>query len=274
MKRILLTILALSLLCCHISFSSSSDWFYKVGKRDVLSISVPGNPDFSIETIAVSDEGSINYPILGDVDVDGLTVAEIAEKIRTGLIERKLLLQPAVSVDVKDYRSQSVTILGEVKTTGKHFLKGKERLLDVLAEAGGVSATAGEININRVTPEGSQNIVIKTSELLTDTVNKNPLLVSGDVIFIRTKETAQVFVSGEVAVEKPLPFVEGLTVYQAIITAGGLTRFGAKNKVKIKRTANGKEEIVPVNLSAIEKGKQKDVPLLPNDQIIVGRRVF
>jgi len=54
----------------------------------------------------------------------------------------------------------------------------------------------------------------------------------------------------------------------------GLIRFGAKNEVKIKRTANGKEEIVPVNLSAIEKGKQKDVPLLPNDQIIVGRRVF
>jgi polysaccharide biosynthesis/export protein len=274
MKRTLLTVLALGLFCCHISLSSSSDWFYKVGKRDVLSILVPGNPDFSLETTAVSDEGSIGYPILGDVDVDGLTVAEIAEKIRTGLIEKKLLLQPTVSVEVKEYRSQSVTILGEVKTTGKHFLKGRERLLDVLAEAGGLSSAAGEININRVTPEGSQNIVIKTFELLTDTANKNPLLVSGDVIFIRTKETAQVFVSGEVAAEKPLTYVEGMTVYQAVVTAGGLTRFGSKSKVKIKRTANGKEEIISVNLSDIEKGKQKDVLLLPNDQVIVGRRVF
>jgi polysaccharide export outer membrane protein len=274
MKRILLTILTLGLFCCHIGHSSSSDWSYKIGKRDVLSISVPGNPDFSLEAIAVSEEGSISYPVLGDIEVEGLTVAEVAEKIRAGLIEKKMLLQPTVSVEIKEYRSQSVTILGEVRTTGKHFLKGRERLLDVLAEAGGLSAAAGEININRATPEGSQNIVIKTSELLTDTSNKNPLLISGDVIFIRTRETAQVFVSGEVATEKPLPYVEGMTVYQAVITAGGLTRFGAKNKVKIKRTANGKEEILSLNLSDIEKGKQKDVLLLPNDQIIVGRRVF
>ncbi len=273
MKRILLTILTLGLFCCHIGLSSSSDWSYKIGKRDVLSISVPGNPDFSLEAIAVSEEGSISYPVLGDIEVEGLTVAEVAEKIRAGLIEKKMLLQPTVSVEIKEYRSQSVTILGEVRTTGKHFLKGRERLLDVLAEAGGLSAAAGEININRATPEGSQNIVIKTSELLTDTANKNPLLSSGDVIFIRTRETAQVFVSGEVATEKPLPYVEGMTVYQAVITAGGLTRFGAKSKVKIKRTANGKEEILSLNLSDIEKGKQKDVLLLPNDQIIVGRRV-
>ena len=53
-----------------------------------------------------------------------------------------------------------------------------------------------------------------------------------------------------------------------------MTRFGGKNKVKIKRSALGKEEIIPVNLSDIERGKQKDLVLLPNDQVIVGRRIF
>src|SRR5437867_2501628 len=216
---------------------------YKVGKRDLLAIMVPGNPEFSLE-VAVSERGTVNYPILGEIPVDGLTVSQIAEKIRTSLIDRKLLLQPTVSVDVKDYRSQTVTILGEIKEPGKIPLKGPEKLLDVIAEAGGLAPTAGEVHISRVTSEGSQNSVVKTSELLIDTANNNPAVFAGDVIYVRPKETAQVFVSGEVVNEKSMPFIDGMTVYQAIIMAGGLNRFGAKNKVKIKRTAHGKEEII------------------------------
>jgi polysaccharide export outer membrane protein len=246
---------------------------YKVGKRDLLAIVVPGNPEFSLET-AVSERGTLNYPIIGEIPVEGLTVSQIAEKIRTSLIDRKLLLQPTVSVDVKDYRSQTVTILGEIKEPGKIPLKGSEKLLDVIAEAGGLAPSAGEIHISRVTSEGPQKIVIKTSEILIDTAKNNPGVVAGDVIYVRPKETSQIFVSGEVVNEKSMPYVDGMTVYQAIIMAGGITRFGAKNKVKIKRTANGKEEIIPVNLSDIEKGKEKDIALLPNDQVIVGRRIL
>ncbi len=246
---------------------------YKVGKRDLLAIMVPGNPEFSLEA-AVSERGTVNYPILGEIPVEGLTVSQISEKIRASLIERKLLLQPTVSVDVKEYRSQSVTILGEIKDPGKLPLKGSEKLLDVIAEAGGLAPTAGEIHISRATSEGSQNIVVKTSELLIDTARNNPPVIAGDVIYVRPKETAQIFVSGEVVNEKSMPYIDGMTVYQAIIMSGGITRFGGKNKVKIKRTANGKEEIIPVNLSDIEKGKEKDIALLPNDQVIVGRRIL
>ena len=246
---------------------------YKVGKRDILTITVPGNPELSLD-VAVSEKGAINYPILGEIAVDGSTVSQVSEMIRESLVARKILVQPTVSVEVKEYRSQMVTILGEIKDPGKLSLKGPERLLDVIAEAGGLGPLAGEIHISRVTSEGSQNIVIKTQDLLTNTAENNPPLIAGDVIYVRPKEVAQVFVSGEVVNEKALPYVEGMTVYQAIITAGGMTRFGGKNKVKIKRSALGKEEIIPVNLSDIERGKQKDLVLLPNDQVIVGRRIF
>lgn len=266
-------ILIIGSLSAGFGMTPDVEGLYKVGRRDIVTITVPGNPEFSLE-VTISEKGTINYPLLGEIVVEGLTVSQVSEKIRSNLVERKILVQPTVSVEVKEYRSQMVTILGEVKETGKKPLKGTDRLLDVIAEAGGLAPTAGEIHISRLTTEGSQNIVIKASELLTDTVNNNPLLLAGDVIFVRPKEVAQVFVSGEVVNEKALPYVEGMTVYQSIIMAGGLTRFGGKNKVKIKRTASGKEEIIPVNLSDIEKGKQKDVVLLPNDQVIVGRRIL
>jgi protein involved in polysaccharide export with SLBB domain len=68
--------------------------------------------------------------------------------------------------------------------------------------------------------------------------------------------------------------MEGMTFSQAILMVGGLNRFGSKSKITLKRVSEGKETITQVNLGDIEKGKAKDIPLRPNDTIIVGRRVF
>lgn len=242
---------------------------YKVGRLDVIRIEVPGDSEFTAEA-TVSDKGTISYSFLGELKVEGLTVSEIAEMIQKELISKKLLTQPTVTVVVKTYRSQSVTVLGEVRTPGKYYLQGLDKLLDVIAEAGGITLNAGDVAINRTTPKGPEIITVKASTLLSDTTP----LVSGDVILVRTKEISQVFVSGEVVAGKPLVYVEGLTVSQAILMAGGLNRFGSKKAITIRRKVDGKGEILKVNLSDIEKGKAKDNPLIPNDQVYVGRRIF
>ncbi|HYK91718.1 MAG TPA: polysaccharide biosynthesis/export family protein, partial [Acidobacteriota bacterium] len=97
----------------------------------------------------VSDKGTISYNILGELQVEGLTASEIAELIRKELINRKLLTQPTVTVVVKTYRSQSTTVLGEVRTPGKYYLQGPDRLIDVIAAAGGLTSVAGDITIHR-----------------------------------------------------------------------------------------------------------------------------
>jgi polysaccharide biosynthesis/export protein len=102
---------------------------YRVGKLDVLSIEVAGESDFKKEAI-VSDMGTIRYGALGELKVDGLGVSEISELIRADLQNRKLFTNPNVSVLVKEYKSQSITILGEVAKMGRYFLKGPEKLLD------------------------------------------------------------------------------------------------------------------------------------------------
>jgi len=243
---------------------------YKVGKQDVLKIEVVGDADFSREAATVSDNGMISFPVLGDLKVEGLTLPAIAELIRNSLIERKLLTEPVVSIIVKEYKSQSITILGEVKTTGKFYLKGPERLFDKIVEVGGVTASAGDIVITRLTPEGTQNITVKSKGLLRDTTT----LKGGDVIVVQARETSQIYISGEVVSGRAINFVEGMTLSQAILMVGGLSRFGSKSKILLKRMTDGKETMTRANLADIEKGKAKDIPLQPNDSIIVGRRVF
>jgi polysaccharide biosynthesis/export protein len=244
---------------------------YKVGKLDVLSIEVAGDPDFKKE-VTVSNKGTIRYGVLGELNVEGMSVSEISESIRTQLQNQKLFTDPSVSVSVKEFKSQSVTILGEVGKMGRYFLKGPEKLLDALAEAGGPTDDAGDVVITR-TSEGeggreTKDVVIKANDLLKDVT----YLQSGDVILVKKKEISQIFVSGEVASIKAIPFTDGMTVSQAILMAGGVTKFGSKSKITIRRKGNDK--LIRVNLGEIEKGKAKDEPLMPSDQIVVGKRIF
>jgi polysaccharide export outer membrane protein len=242
---------------------------YRIGSQDVIKIEVAGDPQFSGEAL-ISDGGTIAYSVLGEIKVVDLTVTEIAELIRKQLMDRKLLIQPSVTVSVKEYRGHSVTVLGEVKVPGKYYLKGAEILLDVIASAGGISPNAGDVTINRSGPGGPQIITVSGERLLSDSTP----LISGDVIFVKVREIYRVYVSGEVVSGKPMLFENGLTVSQAVLMAGGLNRFGSKSKITIRRIVKGKEQIIKVNLADIEKGKAKDIALMPNDQIIVGRRIF
>jgi polysaccharide export outer membrane protein len=257
------------LVCSSMVFGFQAD--YKVGKLDVVSIEVAGDPDFKRD-VPVSDKGTIKYGVLGELKVEGMSVSEITEFIREELQKRKLFTDPSVSVSVKEYRSQSVTILGEVGKMGRYFLKGPEKLLDVLAEAGGPTADAGDVVITHAAEnaEGrdAKDIIIRASELLRDTTP----LQSGDVILIKRREVSQVYVSGEVVSAKAVAYTEGMTVSQAVLMAGGLSKFGSKSKITIRH--KGSDKLIRVNLADIEKGKAKDEPLMPNDQIIVGRRVF
>ncbi len=270
MLRTLSNLLLLALVGTIVPVSASSQEAYRVGKQDVLRVEILNEPEFTRDSLPVTDGGTILLPYVGDLKVEGLTVSDIQALIRKALVEQKILTAPSVSVSVKEYKSQSVTILGEVRTTGKYYLRGNEKLLEKIAEAGGLSGTAGDITISRMGGGGNQVITVKAGDLLRDTT----FLQGGDVILVRPREVTQVFVSGEVNTVKPVAYVEGLTVSQAILIAGGVSRFGSKSRITIKRTVGGKETIMKVNLSDIDKGKAKDVPLLPNDAIIVGRRVF
>jgi polysaccharide biosynthesis/export protein len=252
---------------------------YEVGPGDVIEVAVYGNDDLSrIPTVGTN--GSISLPLLGEVQVAGLTVAEVQRKI-TNLLEKDYLVKPQVEVKVRDYNSQYVSVVGEVNSPGRKPMRGRMRLIDMLIEAGSFKATAsGQVMITRTEGEfdgGQRSMTVRISSSSSpsaqDFVNLELPLKNGDIITALPK--AFVTVDGEVNRPGRYAIEADLTVTGAVSLAGGLTRFGS-NRVKVRRTdpQNGKVTILKVGLKDVRNGKRPDVPLLPNDVISVSRRVF
>jgi len=250
---------------------------YEVGAGDVLEINVFGNDDLS-RVPTIQTNGAISFPLLGEVQVAGLTVAEVKRKI-TNLLEKDYLKNPQVEVKVKDYESQFVSVVGEVNSPGRKPIRGRMRLLDALLESGGFKATSsGEVLITRSDgsfEDGKQSITVRISASATiqDRINLELKLKNGDIITALPK--AFVTVDGEVNRPGRYAIEADLTVTGAISLAGGLTRFGSGD-VKVRRTEaeSGKVSIIEVDIKAVRNGKKPDVPLVPNDVVSVSRRVF
>ncbi|HSD27563.1 MAG TPA: polysaccharide biosynthesis/export family protein [Vicinamibacteria bacterium] len=250
---------------------------YEVGSGDVLEVNVFGNDDLS-RIPTVQTNGSISLPLLGEVQVAGLTVGEVQRKI-TNLLARDYLVNPQVEVKVREYQSQFVSVVGEVNSPGRKPIRGRMRLIDALLESGGFKPSASaEVLITRTdgTFDGekrSMTVRISGAATVQDTVNLELPLRNGDIITALPK--AFVTVDGEVNKPGRYAIESDLTVTGAVSLAGGLTRFGS-NDVKVRRIdpVSGKVSIIPVDLKDVRNGKKPDVPLLPNDVISVSRRVF
>jgi polysaccharide export outer membrane protein len=250
---------------------------YAVGPGDILEVSVIDNDNLS-RLPTVQTNGAITFPLLGEVQVAGLTVAEIQRKL-TNLLEKDYLVKPQVEVKVREFNSQYVSVVGEVNNPGRKPLRGRTRLIDALLESGGFKATASaEVMITRTDGEfegGKKSITVRISSQATlqDQINLELPLKNGDIITALPKSF--VTVDGEVNRPGRYAIEADLTVTGAVSLAGGLTRFGS-GSVKLRRTEpeTGKVTILEVDLKDVRNGKKPDVPLLPNDVVSVPRRVF
>ena len=260
---------------------------YRVGPGDVLEIDVYDDPDLS-GLATVQHEGDISFPLLGDITIEGMTVKEVQATL-VELLAKDYLVDPQVIVRMKEYRSQWVTLIGEVVRPGKYYLQGSKSMLELLTEAGGFTYRAsGEVIVSRLDQQqpslfmtednnGAESVVrIFLTLDQPPSEQKEALslrLRSGDIV--TATSTRFFFISGEVKRPGSYPITGGLTVLKAVSVAGGLTKFGAKGKVEILRKSNKRgSERIKVNLGDIENGKKPDVPLESEDIIKVGKRVF
>ena len=120
------------------SFVATGDSAYKIGTFDVLDISVFEVPELT-KTVQVADTGTINLPLVGEVQVARKTAQEV-ERDLTARLGANYLQHPQVTVYVKEYNSQSVTISGAVKKPGVYPIRGKTSLLQAMAMAGDFEA--------------------------------------------------------------------------------------------------------------------------------------
>ncbi len=248
---------------------------YKVGVRDVLKVTVWSEASLT-GTYTVTQAGTIAFPLVGAIDCRGLTTEEIAASLRTKLADG-YLMNPQVSIDVAEFNSQRVFVVGEVRTPGPVPLTGSLTLIEALARVGSLTETAGgELLVIRppagrttsgpVLPgePGAQEVARVDVRSLQDRgPSTNAALQDGDTIVIPRAES--VYVSGQVNTPGTVPYSKDLTVLQVISQAGGLTDSGSNKKLKLVRIVDGKK--VEMKTSLGEK-------LQPGDTLVVGTRWF
>ena len=238
---------------------------YLLGEGDILSIQVFDENELS-GSFTVGEDGNIDYPLLGRVEVQGQTVSMLDEAL-TASLGARYVRDPQIQVAVKVYGSQPVQVLGSVKQPGSVHLTGKMTVLDVIGEAGGVTGSGvAEVRV-QFQDETKGSVTISVDEMLKDS-SRNLRLSAGDVVHV--SEGMVVYVSGEVNKPGAVPFTEGITISQALSRSGGTKRTARTREAYILRG----EQRININLKKILKGKAADVALRPDDQIVLQEAVF
>lgn len=236
---------------------------YRVGIGDVLDVQLLGMPSMKSSLFTVLEGGMLDYPLSNaPVPVAGLTADEIAEQLRTRI---KVLDNPKVAVKVRDYSSHSVIVTGFVLDPGARFLRREVTPLYVVLAEARPRSEAVRATIAR---KGAQLINIE----LKDQNSLATLVMPGDVIKVLAppaEPTVFFYAGGALNSPGQKAFHDGITLTQAILASGGVTR-AAGNKVKVSRQgADGRLSSTEYNLRQIEEGKSPDPVLQPGDRLAV-----
>ena len=241
---------------------------------------VGGNTDQLSGVFQVNHQGEIRLMLVGNVKVAGLTPIEIAEKLTELYKDEGYLVDPQITVSVAQYRHSEVAVSGAVKTPGYYPLIGPRPLLAVLGMAGGLVDKAGDtVNIIRPRPGASKTASRQGLDAQTFVVNLDSLLLrgdtnldipikNGDVVFVPFAQSA--YVIGAVTKPGNVLLQDNMTLTKAISMCKGKNITLASNYVTILRVgADGKREVIPVDLSQVLKGEETDPLLRPNDIVYV-----
>ncbi|HYM10892.1 MAG TPA: polysaccharide biosynthesis/export family protein, partial [Bryobacterales bacterium] len=244
---------------------------YRLGPGDVIDITV-----FEVEELsrpaAVSPDGTVALPLIGVVKLAGLTTREAAARL-CQLYGKNLLRNPQISVSVKEYHSQPVSVLGAVMRPGIYQLRGPRRLSDLLALAEGLAPDAGdEIVVERAmgaSPPATLHVPARGLLHEPGQGENNPWVEGGDTI--RVAQAGLVYVVGEVGRPGGFPIKnqEPVTVLKALSLAEGLRREAAPQRARIIRQRDSARQETPVRLRDILEGRAPDVPLDPGDILFV-----
>ena len=257
---------------------------YKVGIDDVLKITVTGKHDYKLqEEHPVSQKGAISLSIMKEeIAVEGLTVDEIDRKI-TQILEQDYLIDPDVKVEIAQYLSHKVLVIGEVRSPGeialqKEFLPVKDLLLQTGGPVGDLSKTMLIIRAS------GENVALSLDELLISGKQDTVTVAASDIVYILGKDknlpisdlSSVIYVFGEVAKPGLVSYSPKMTVLRAIINAGNFTKEAAPGRTTIKRREEKKIKTISSDLDAVmSRGdKTQDVELLPGDVVYVPRAIF
>jgi polysaccharide export outer membrane protein len=204
---------------------------YVLGAGDLVRVSVFGYPDMTAD-VRVDEAGSIRYALVGSLAVAGQSTREVETALARRLADGGYIRSPQVSVLITEYLSRKVAVMGEVARPGQYALTQRSKVLDLLAEAGGVVTGIAADVATLLRTDGSK-IEIDLYQLFQGDPEENAAIAPGDTLYV--PRAPQFYIYGEVQRPGTYRLERHMTVSQAISTGGGLTPRGTERRATVKR---------------------------------------
>jgi polysaccharide export outer membrane protein len=237
-----------------------------IAPGDLLHIQVADTPEMD-EDARVTDQGMVPIVGIGDVKVAGLTPSDAATVVHDRLIDSHYLNHPQVSINVEDFATLQVSVIGEVKASGAYAIATPRPVLDVLALAGGLTPEANRHIIIERKGDQQHPLEYYVSNNGKQAIEQQVMVNPGDTIVV--SRAGIVYILGDV--NRPGGYVMSnnesqLTLLQGLALAGGVTRAAKQGRAHLIRNKPGGGFVdTELSVGDIQKGKQPDLALLPGD---------
>ena len=250
---------------------------YRIGPKDVLAVKVLEASELDVVR-RVSDDGTIDLPRVGAVSAEGLTAREFASRLRT-LLEERYFQQATVEVEVREFRSRPIVVIGAVRNPGNLAFSGRWTLLEALTAAGGLAGEHGGGGhvVRRAANGLSDQITIRVDELLVKADPKvNIPIFASDLINVPAAASLTVYFLGEVATKGAVSLrsVDRASLLVAVARAGGLTDRAASEILIKRKEPDGRTSEIRANFKRVLAGKDPDPELQDGDVIVVKEAFF
>ncbi len=255
---------------------------YLLGVGDKLQLTLR-DVKVTSEQVIVRPDGNISFAMLENVRAAGRTPTELDDDVTLEL--GRFLRAPKVDVEVMEFHSKIVSLLGAIETLeratvksgqGRYPLKGKTTLLDIILEAGGTTPDAQLDRVQLIRGDGSFRLDLR-SVLASGKQKDNAILQGGDIVIVpgTSLRSKKVIVLGEVARPNVYMFADDARLMEALSQAGGFVEAALRNDVRLIRVVEGAAQMYSINFERLTShGDFRQNVSLENDDIIFVPRSF
>lgn len=251
--------------------SSASAADYLIGEGDTLMISVWGEKDLTQSAI-VRPDGKISIPAVGEVVAANSSVKDLQSKLTEKI--GKIVKNPIVTVMVTGITNNKVYLFGGGVKMGVFTLTQRTSLLQLLCQIDDV----GKADLKKayILRRGEKIKEDFTKLYLQGDTMEDISIESNDIIYISTNVNKNVYVMGAVNTPKFVEYREGLTVMEAILEAGGFTKYASQNDTMIYRKDGAREITISVKMKKLinDGDLTQNARLQPGDYVVVKEGMF
>jgi len=242
-----------------------------ISPGDLLDVEVFNTPELSGK-LRVDQQGKVSLPLGGEVHVGGLTVADAAKEIRNALLAANIMLDPAVAVNILEYATEGVTVLGEVRSPGIYTLLGPHSLYDAIASAGGALPSEGATITITHAGDADHPVIVNVTTPNYSAAQKATIVEPGDTVLVSKADL--VYIVGDVAHSGAFYVQNGqpLTVLDLVSLAEGPNRTALMSHSSLIRSApDGSILKFQLDLTKVMKSEQRNMVLQAGDVVVVPR---